>query len=678
MKHSQSHHKAFLKKGFASILTVVSIGVGLLIILVSMYENTVEAQAVQSNNTLKSDYQQREDAFLRALVSITPNKAMLCMQDDSANFSVNQDLRWTSIIQEAMELSNAEIAVDPSVAAALGIDSMRNGNVTNTAYNAQTIVKPVSRESSFYVPVTSGTNMQASTSFPPPLECTDFNRVLDGTYPTVGYHKKYGSSSIGWVQDSVTTYPHYNRVHAPKLNFKYQNSDYLIAKHNWWAFKLSFATQNKEITKLESREKYYLLSLYEIPSQLPINASTFASFGAHVDGTEWSNIDLRGGVFAEKVTTEGAFSTEAISSRKGVSLSNQTTVNGNVTANDVGSNPFSSEAREKFQSKGDTFPISSSSDGGRVSFVPINRGLEFYDHFAGTNDTANSSNAISPTSWDYYSIGAKQCRMRLTVTDVVSSADQTPTQIEFSYYASDPANPSAGGMVTETFTKGDNWPEETEAEGETFPFHVENSASGRPSIAIHAERLADYLEANNAGYFNINKSISVNVDYVNNLSIEKPPFPSAGGDIAVLLQDGKDLTKYTHGFSMVCNMRLIIADDLNIVPTTAPAGVSVPAGEEYYPPLSLFAPEKRYGDSGIALKINIDGQLGSLARGNSTPVRIADLKSGVADEVIPSNISATLKSITHPAALPPITLMNWMVVVREIHPDFTPAYAGNN
>ena len=98
----------------------------------------------------------------------------------------------------------------------------------------------------------------------------------------------------------------------------------------------------------------------------------------------------------------------------------------------------------------------------------------------------------------------------------------------------------------------------------------------------------------------------------------------------------------------------------------------MPNGEPYYPPLSLFAPEKRYGDSGIALKINIDGQLGSLAKDNVDPVRIADLKSGIADQVIPDNITADLKGINHPAALAPINMMNWMIVIREIHPKYSP------
>lgn len=662
--------------GFASLLTVISVSIGLLLVLIAMYENTLEAQAVQKNNMLRNDYQQREDAFLRALTNIIANKAMICMQDNSRNRDVRRELRWSAIINEALTMSNSHKALTPEVASSLGLDSMRSGNSTDSSLIGSTVVTPLSsinyNGTTYSNAITPGSNIVASTEFPPPLECSSYERLLDAYYPIVSYNKKYGQSASGWVKAPVADFPQYNLIEAPKMHFNYQNSDTMIAKHNWWTFEISFASQDSSLTKLASRSKKYLVSLYEIPSQLPISASTFTTFGTHSDGTEWSNVSLKGSIFAEKVKTEGSFSTEAIAARKGVDLSNATTVNGDVTGGNSGSNPFAGNARETSQSKGKIFPISSSSDGGLVAFVPINRGLEFYDRYQGSGDTPDSLNAVSPTSWDYYSIGAKQCRMRLDVTDVVSSTDQTPTEIRFSYWKDDPGDGVGGFMVTETFTKGDNWPDIIDAGGQSFPFHVDNSYSGRPCVAIYVEKLAAWLQSRSAGLFEINKSISVNVDYVSNASIEKPPFPSVGGDMAVMLMNAKNLTVFTDGFSLVTNMRLIIADDVNIVATTPPPGVNLPSGELYYPPLSFFAPEKRYGDSGIALKIDVDGQLGSLAKGNVEPIRIADLKSGVADQVVPENITADLKTIDHPAALPPVNLMNWMVVIREIHPKYSP------
>ena len=681
-KPANRTHKS--SPGFASLLVVTSVGIALLIMLVSMYRNTVDAHAIQKNNLLKNDYQQREDAFLRALTNIIPNKAILCMKPDSDN---DESLQWKSIIEDALVMSNSRQALAPEVADSLGFTNIRSGNNTDSNLEFGAIISALAAGTIDPDAITSGTNQLATSDYPPPLECSASDQTTDSLYPIVSLNKKYGLSASGWVKASVSDFPLYNLIDAPELHFNYQNDGTFIAKHNWWAFEMSFADQDASKTNVITRRKKYLVSLYEIPSQLPISASAFTTFGAHSDGTEWSNVSLRGSIFAEKVKTEGAFSTDAIAARKGVEVSTSTTVNGTTTGGVTGSNPFVSNARELAETQGNVFPISSSSDGGRVSFIPINRGLEFYDRYTGDpaedNPDKNSESRLSDTSWNYYSIGAKQCGMRLDVIDVISSTDQTPTAIRFSYQYDDPDDGVVGNLVqvSKVFSKNPDplnpeeeaWPDFLDLGGDIFPFHVDKSYSSRPCIAIYPERLATWLVSNNAGFFESNHSISVNVDYVNNLEVAKPAFPSDVGDLAVMLIEAKDLTAFTDGFSLVTNMRLIFTDDVNITPMTTPAGITLPAGEDFHPPVSFFAPEKRYGDSGIALKIDIDGQLGSLAKGNAEPIRIADLKTGYADQVVPENIVANLKTIDHPAALPPINMMNWMVVIREIHPKYNPS-----
>ena len=681
-KPANRTHKS--SPGFASLLVVTSVGIALLILLISMHKNTADAHDVQKNNLLKNDYQQREDAFLRALTNIIPNRAILCMRPDSMD---KESLQWKSIIEEALVMSNSRQALPSEVAESLGFTNVRSGNNTDSNLELGAIISALAGGTTNPDAITSGTNQLATSDYPPPLECSASDQTTDSLYPIVSFDKKYGPSASGWVQASVSDFPLYNLIEAPELHFNYQNDGTFIAKHNWWAFEMSFADQDASKTNVITRKKKYLVSLYEIPSQLPISASAFTTFGAHSDGTEWSNVSLRGSIFAEKVKTEGAFSTDAIAARKGIEVSTSTTVNGTTTGGVTGSNPFVSNARELAETQGNIFPISSSSDGGRVSFIPINRGLEFYDRYTGDpaedNPDKESESRLSDTSWDYYSIGAKQCGMRLDVIEVISSSDQTPTAIRFSYQQDDPDDGIVGNLVqvSRIFSKNPDplnpeeeaWPDFFDPGGDTFPFHIDKSYSSRPCIAIYPERLATWLASNNGGFFESNHSISVNVDYVNNLEVAKPPFPSDVGDLAVMLIEAKDLTAFTDGFSLVTNMRLIFTDDVNITPMTTPPGITLPAGEDFHPPVSFFAPEKRYGDSGIALKIDIDGQLGSLAKGNAEPIRIADLKTGYADQVVPENIVANLKTIDHPAALPPINMMNWMVVIREIHPKYNPS-----
>ena len=659
------------RPGFASILTVVTVGIGLLLILISMYNDTVESQNSQKDHMLRADYQQREEAFLRALTNIIPNKAMQCMQDGSYASGNRGSLRWNAIYDEALTLSNARQAISADKADELGLGGLRSANSSDSNISRDSVIKPsfgwTGRD------IASGCNITAGTSYPPPLELSS-NAWRNAYYPVISLDKKYGSSATGWVQADVDQYPHYNLVNAPTLHFNYQTGSNMIAKHNWWSFKLSMADSDEGTTKLRTRTKEYLVSLYEIPSQLSVNGSSYTTLGTHTDGTAWGNINITGGIFAQKVKTEGSFTTASISSRKGVEISDNTTVNGNVTGSGAGNNPFAGHARELKQTKGETFPISSASNGGRVAFVPINRGLDFYDRFAGDNrylgngNAYTSSNAVSSTNWDYYSMGAQQCAMRLDIIDVVSNLNQTPTSIRFTY--SDSSDGST--LVQETFTKGSNWPDLGSSAGDDFPFHVEISATGTPCLSVYTSRLQPFLAARSADYLEYNRSISINPDYVNNIKIQKPSYPAASNDMGILLLDSRDMTAYTKGFSLVTNLRMIIADDVNVVSTSTPAGVTLPAGESFYPPVSLFAPEKRYGDSTVPMKIDIAGQLSSLAKGNTNPVHIGDMKSGAADEVVPDNISADLKPIRHPAALPPINMMNWMVVIREIHPEYVP------
>ena len=113
------------------------------------------------------------------------------------------------------------------------------------------------------------------------------------------------------------------------------------------------------------------------------------------------------------------------------------------------------------------------------------------------------------------------------------------------------------------------------------------------------------------------------------------------------------------------NLRLYIGNYFNVVPTAPPAGSNMPA--PFYPPASLFAPERRYGTEIDPWKVQLEGQIGSLADDNDdgSPVHLLDLKVGSGTAVDPGRVNANLKPIRHPAELPPVNMMNWLVVIEE-------------
>ena len=99
----------------------------------------------------------------------------------------------------------------------------------------------------------------------------------------------------------------------------------------------------------------------------------------------------------------------------------------------------------------------------------------------------------------------------------------------------------------------------------------------------------------------------------------------------------------------------------NIVPTSVDA-----SGNPIHPPLSLFAPEKRFGMRDKAMEIDFEGQLNYVQKDDSAPVRPLDLRSGTDEEVIAENIQADLHAITDLSQIPPINQMNWLVVIEEV------------
>jgi hypothetical protein len=408
----------------------------------------------------------------------------------------------------------------------------------------------------------------------------------------------------------------------------------------------------------------------------------------------------------------------ALASRRGMTLSEHSTIGGQTFTD----SPFKPGVRENYQlTQGDFFPTSLSSESGRVAFVPINRGVEYFDRFAHSSE----SNVLSPTTWNNYSVGALQCAMRLDITQVQSATNMTPTALRFSYMKNGVrtgsnislTTPVATGLpvgyvyacvenasydfgtavVDLAYGKNGVYAFQTGVTGSvtfnnarfgdplvgtlklgyykpSYPFEVKTLTSGKICMAVYPQRFAPYLELLHADSTAVNHSLVVNVDYTaatGSVWLRSPSIPCTDLDYGVILQECADLTSFTKGFSLVTNLRTYIGDDFNIVQTTPPSGYT-PVSGLYYPPCSLFTPEKRYGVEVDPFAVNIGGQVGSVASDSTeTRVRPMDSKkmSGIAFDA--ERITVNLRQIRHPAELPPISMMNWLIVLSERRKEFS-------
>lgn len=411
---------------------------------------------------------------------------------------------------------------------------------------------------------------------------------------------------------------------------------------------------------------------------------------------------------------EGSAALPGLATRRGSEMSAESTVGGKNFAG----NPFAPGIREAYRlTEGDFFPISLASESGKAVFIPISRGADYFDRFAHSNETQT----LSPTTWNNYSVGAMQCAMTLDITKCVSASDRTPTEMKFTYLRNGsrktltmPLNtgvttnlpagylPSVEEGAIATFPtpvdvaygadgyfyfkkdvsgdiRFDNQTFGDPIEGTIkagyfrpqYPFGIKNLPDGKTCVAMYPERLANFLALIGGDNPSINNSIAINVDYVNSTNLIKPSIPCTVNDYGVILQECGNLSSFTTGFSLVTNLRLHIGDDFNVVPITPPAGYTPPGGKPFYPPCSLFTPEKRYGVEIDPYAVDIIGQVGSAAAESiAVPIRPLDATGVSGNRMAAKNIRINLSPITHPAELPPVTMMNWLILIEEKRKEF--------
>ncbi len=643
------------KRGYVSTLVVIVTGLICISILGAAYQLRINSQDGQKTAQVKADYSQREDAILRALVGIVPNKAMQAMQDGSSASATSYS--WKTIFEEAIATADAESALSAAEMTALGVPSgARNGNSGDSQIaNVSTMISAVSG-SGLVTPGISGYDL--GIDYPPTLSYS--GSADDATYPIISTNKEWASNSAGYTALSTSSYSDFNLIPYPQIRFGYvAPGDYFVAKRNWWAFNVTYGAADSAITGIPQETRTYVLSIYEVPSQLPISADAFAEFGNYADGQAWStDVNIDGGVYAETVRADSGMAFDRLASRYGFDATSDMTVGGDSVSAD-----FQTDGSQdtKLAASGEYFAASVSANAGRVAFIPINPGFDFYQYL----DVSRDQNTISDTRWSDYALGGYQARMRLIVNDVSASNNQLPTSITFTYRKS--------GLQSVTWTRGDvdnPWPTKSQEEqsgGATIPFQTEVTGDGTACLTVDMALLEAYLDGLDASLGN-NRSIVINPDNTNNLDIIEPTFPSTDGQMGVVLRGTEDLTGWPKGFSIVTNLRIYIAEDFNIVEGTAPSDSGLDGSEPFYPPVSLFSPEKRWGADVYAREIDFAGTVQSLSKSgtDAAPVNPLDFKTGTGQSLSAGDLSADLNLIRSPAELPPIHMMNWLVTVERV------------
>lgn len=672
-----SNRSKFHKGGYAALLSTVSLSLTVIAFAITSFRETRQSHIVQARNQVKLDYSQKERALLRSLLDIVPNTAMQAMAENSNN---NQnDLNWPAIFQQALTTAQVNQSLDSDSAANLGISvnvvSANTGDANPLPSNF--IVSP--NGSGHMAMEDSHTTRPASLSLPPLMRFVDGGHTNSDTSPIINFNKRLGNSS-----------PLYTEMRYPEIAFGYaaQGSDF-IAKRNWWAFTVNFGAESAAITGIAPSPRTYVLSIYEVPTQLAISSSgATTSLGQFDGGSSWNpaNISIAGSIYTNNALIHDLTAVGSVASRGGVELSSTA-----PSGQSIGGLAERRELRATTTTNS-FYPYSSSSDSGLVSFTPINRGSDFFDYFADTTSAERSSshfsntntrtghtdylsenfnhNSVNDLDWSHYSVGARQVKMRVDIEQVSSASFQLPTGIfTTARFNGDSESrrqrartsawwraPGQSSISLTSSTRWDNVPA-----GDDWFVQPALLPDGRPSISLDIEKIPQFLSIIAADDVTINNSIWIGPNYGFNNVTQAGNTPN---DTVLLIEKSTDLSAFTNGLTIITPYTVYFADNFNNVPVvTPPPGIPSP----WYPPVSVYAPDKRFGIQNTSGKIQLDGQIGYLPdTSNTNTVNPLDLKDGGTDTVTPSNISATLRGVTRAEDLPPINAMSWLTVIEEV------------
>ncbi|GEP42326.1 hypothetical protein [Brevifollis gellanilyticus] len=644
------HGSKYCTSGYVSLPIVTGLAIMFSLSLTMLFKSTLMNRDQASKTQLRVDYRQREEALMRALIATFPSKAIASMK---ANHGDGPEHSWSTIFAEAVRLSSSSQRLSPQILQSLNLRNKLSGDVgDHSSTEVRSWITSLTGEPGRVTPGTMAyAEVFAQPAFagkvPPLLSASSDLQTADALRPVVSPLKRYASQVPGLMAD-VTLHRVYNLIAYPNIRFGYAApGELFVAKRNWWAFTINYGSSQSTVAR------HYVLSLYEVPSQMPIEASAFAAIGTHQDGTAWNSdtVTIDGAVYAGSMSVAGTYGAARLAGRSRIDMTDEVTLGGLS----VGADFDAMGERERLQAERgtDALPVALSANSGRLTFLPLPTGNGYLRRSA-PDTTLNA--------FEEYTAGGQKCRITVEATDMVSIEDQTPTALRIRF------PDTAGAMREVVLKRGSNWPTAFEPGGPGIPFQTELTNNNRSCLTFYPSLLDPWLQTNGAASVASNNSLHFGVNpSLNPLNVRVSSDPPAIEDMCVIIRRGKNLTNYTKGLSIVAPLRVYVGDDLNAIPAAAvPAGSGLATGSTFYPPLSIFSAELRVGTTAFNRPIEHHGQLGSLATGTTNAWQPLDMKSGSDDAVHSDSISANLKPLRSPAELPPVHPMNWLVVIEEI------------
>jgi hypothetical protein len=670
------------ERGASLLLLVGIIGLAFIVTVAGFLVAASNAQDTARLASSKVDIATREDVLMREILQYTAAGLL-----PGTNGVTGTPSTWTTIMTNAVTQLHATTYADPVELAAI---SALSGVITaNTGDTGGTTLGIFQGYLLSEVPF-GGTspasllpNLDPNVlAVEPPLMLWSGNASLSATTAVTTPQEFFlGSQYPAGVTASVLKLSLSNRwarIVYPNVRFGYkQPGNLFVARRVWWEIPVLYQTSQQTVEDQSTVYRYpgvtatYVLSAYEIPSQLPISGNANLQIGLNGDGTAWgSGIQVAGSIYGGQVQLSPGTYT-GVSSHQQVNILSGATVGGvsyATSTDNLFDQPGTRETMALTQAPGAGAPVSVAGNDGKVLLVPVMPGNQFY--------MQAPSNA--PTHWDLYARPYYRCRIRMIISNTNSTliynsatgatnstAPAGAIQVDVYTYADTTNRPDQllgflDSAATHT-TYAQGYTGDTTGNGNTLyswsnaPWmnYTSTGTADRNLLIIDIPTMISTLGTGTAA---VDSSQLYSVYIGSNPAIEPAtppsPLPPPYTEPGIGITNCNDLSLFTSGLSIVANQTLYLLGSFNQGTTIQPT--------------SIYAPQVRYGMSGAISPVSLTGQVSIDPSSSATPVaNPLSLVNASGTPIPASSISATLSEITDPTMIPPIPRMSLMFTIEK-------------
>lgn len=674
-------------RGFSNIATLTAIGFLFIVTTVSFYRAALLNQETARVVSAQLDVSQREDLVVRSVLR--------SMADGMVPPSGGEPSTWTAIMAGADQNVKATTEVsmaDRNVLFGTEGPTIRSGNLAADATSFTSIIQGDAGSTTPFAGSAAVSSFPSSPNYPPLLDwgsAAVSTSEAESSPTSFLYGAVYGSALDS---ASKSASGRWGLLTYPQIRFGFKNpGDKFIARRLWWRLPVRYASASSSAdtilgVRFPPRTRDYLISLYEIPTQLPISGAAALSIG-ETSGESWrgGNIDITGNIYAEQLKLLGGTDYSGnLAAKTKIDVASGGTVAGQTVNNNF--DALGERERRDAQNGPNSHPVSLSSNSGRLLFTSIDNGTQFF------TASGSAPTYVTASKWNRYTQAFYKCRVRVLVR---SDYERNLTPIDYS--ASDRSGPAVrkiyvdvqtcddyvapdsplgvnygdGNWVTHTYAQGFQDDVNTFADQDFMEFTSTNTGSDdRNLLIVNIEKLIGMFGSPASLY-----SVYIGSDPA------VPPSNTAPGDLAVSVTGVHDLSTFYSGLSIVTKHRLYFKEDFNQTPMwpqpsymrppyMADITYPVPAADlpNRCAATSVFSPDIRYSLTSTAVSVNFEGSVAVHGNATTGSVDPLDFRSGGNGNIASSNKSLALTDIKNPHMVPPITRLNWLLVVDENRP----------